>query len=121
MSNMKILSLSAALGLFAASFANAEVTTDENGNRLYPASMSGVVMADVPASDLCQLDSSEVLTDAGQALVDAEILTRGLICDTLVAGLGATNLGVIIPAGTTLLLAAIANAGNTNGTTSDTQ
>lgn len=114
MAKFTLLSVAAASCVTLASVASAQNS--------YPADMSGVDMAAVPATDLCQLDGNEAVTEAGQALVSAEILERGLICDGLV-GLGATNLGVIVPVAATTLLVGLAAAagGGTNGTTSDTQ
>jgi hypothetical protein len=79
-------------------------------------------MADVPESDLCQLDGNPVLTADGQALVTAEIEGRPVLCGALPV-LGATNLAFIAPVAGVALLAAIAAGGDGGGTgsTNNTQ
>jgi hypothetical protein len=103
-----------AFGVVLAQTAHAQ----ESGNS-YPADMAGVVLADVPGSDLCQLDGNPVMTAAGQALITAEIEGRPVVCD-VVPALQATNLAFIAPIAAVTLLAGLA-AGGDGGGTSDTQ
>lgn len=79
--------------------------------------MNGVVMANVPASDLCRLNGNPNLLPAGQQLVANEIATRPVACGT--PALGATNFAVIGALAGVALLGALASGGN-NGATPNT-
>lgn len=123
MSKVTVFSLVVAFGVALAPMAFAQSSTNEFGQTTYPANLAGVDMASIPATDLCQLDGNAGLTAEALALVDAEILARGLICDAILApgGLGATNLAGLAPAFATVLIAALAAGGDGPSGTSDTQ
>jgi hypothetical protein len=121
MANVMKVCMALAVGVTLAQAASAQEANNQGGNS-YPADMAGVIMADVPESDLCQLDGNPVLTADGQALVTAEIEGRPVLCGALPV-LGATNLAFIAPVAGVALLAAIAAGGDGGGTgsTNNTQ
>jgi hypothetical protein len=118
MNFVKFLAVAAVMSGAMVSGAHAQ-TANNQGGASYPASMAGVVMANVPVSDICQLNNNPGLTPAGQALVAAEIQSRPVTCPAG-ALLPVTNAAFLIPVGATLLLAALAGGGD-SGSTNNTQ
>ncbi len=121
MADVMKMCMTLAVGVSLAQAASAQEANDMGGNS-YPADLVGVIMADVPESDLCQLDGNPVLTAEAQALVTAEIEGRPVLCGAPMM-LGATNLAFIAPVAGVTLLAAIAAGGDGGGTgsTNNTQ